>query len=371
MNKKEMKLGFGLMRLPKKEDGIQIDIEQVKQMVDMFMEAGFNYFDTAFTYDQGRSELAVKEALTDRYPRSSFRLATKLNAWLGCHDKASALQEFETSLARTGAGYFDNYLLHGISDSNYQLYDDYGIWDFVREQKEKGLIKQYGFSFHGTTDLLKKLLTDHPDVSFVQLQINYADWDDPGVNAKENYEVVCSHDLPVYVMEPVKGGLLANLPPQASDILRKADPQASAASWALRYVASLEGVKIVLSGMSDLNQMKDNLSFMKDFQPLTEAESETVNQVKTALRECRTIPCTGCHYCTAGCPKSICIPEIFDIMNIFETYHDLHSAEHHYEMKTKQSGKAGDCVACGQCEKACPQHLKIITYLQQAKSIFE
>lgn len=271
------KLGFGLMRLPKTKDG-KIDLEQTKQMVDRFMEAGLTYFDTAYVYDDGDSERAAKAALVDRYPRESFTLATKLCAWMGAHDEKSAKQQFYTSLERTGAGYFDYYLLHALQAGNYKTYDKYHIWDFVKEQKEKGLIKHWGFSFHATPDILDQLLTDHPDAEFVQLQLNYADWENPDVTARENYEVARKHGKSIVVMEPVKGGALANPPTKVQEIFRQADPKASFASWAIRYAASLDGIITVLSGMSNLEQMEDNLSYMKDFRPLNAHEQQAIRK---------------------------------------------------------------------------------------------
>ena len=265
------KLGFGLMRLPKLSSG-KIDIEQTKEMVDLFMDAGLTYFDTAYVYDGGESEKAAKAALVDRYPRERFTLATKMCAWSGAHDAESAKQQFYTSLERTGAGYFDYYLLHALQKEHYKKYEEYGLWDFVKEQKEKGLIRHWGFSFHATPAILDELLTDHPDAEFVQLQINYADWEDPAVASRACYEVARKHGKSVIVMEPVKGGRLAVPPKEVLAVLKEADPEVSAASWAIRYAASLEGIITVLSGMSDTAQMKDNLSYMKDFRPLDEEE---------------------------------------------------------------------------------------------------
>ena len=254
------KLGFGLMRLPKKGMG-KIDIEQTKKMVDLFMEAGLNYFDTAYVYDGGDSERAAKEALVERYPRESFTLATKLCAWMGANSEKTAKQQFYTSLERTGAGYFDYYLLHALQAGNYKKYDEYHIWDFVKEQKEKGLIKHWGFSFHAGPDILDEILTQHPDAEFVQLQLNYADWENPDVTARANYEVARKHGKSIIVMEPIKGGALANPPKAVQDIFRKANPEASFASWAIRYVASLEGIITVLSGMSNVAQMEESIDF--------------------------------------------------------------------------------------------------------------
>ncbi len=265
------KLGFGLMRLPKLESG-EIDIEQTKVMVDMFMKAGFTYFDTAYVYDNGESEKAAKAALVDRYPRESYTLATKLCAWMGAYDEKTAKEEFYTSLKRTGAGYFDYYLLHSLQRSNYKLYDQYHLWDFVKELKEKGLIRHYGFSFHADPSLLEELLNEHPDVDFVQLQINYADWENPGVMSKRCWEIARKHGKSVVVMEPVKGGVLASPIPQVQDIFHKANSHYSFASWAIRYAASLDGIITVLSGMSNIEQVKDNISYMEKFEPLNDVE---------------------------------------------------------------------------------------------------
>ena len=314
LGKDTFKLGFGLMRLPKNPDGT-IDIPQVCQMADRFIEAGGTYFDTAYVYDNGASEAALKAAVVDRYPRDRFTVATKLNAWLQCHDEASAKQQFYTSLERTGAGYFDYYLLHALQRNNYKKYDEYHIWDFVKEMKAKGLIRHYGFSFHADPELLEALLTAHPDVEFVQLQINYADWENPGVAARRNLEICKAHGKPVTVMEPVKGGVLADPIPTVKEILSAANPKASYASWAIRFVASQENIITVLSGMSNLAQMDDNLSYMRDFRPLDADEQRTIHKAQFALDADKSIPCTACHYCTEGCPMNIPIPEIFPVSN--------------------------------------------------------
>ena len=362
------KLGFGLMRLPKKGD--KIDIEQTKQMVDLFMDAGLTYFDTAYVYDGGESEKAAKAALVDRYPRESYTLCTKLCAWMGAHDEESAKQQFYTSLERTGAGYFDYYLLHALQRSNYTVYDKYHIWDFVKEQKEKGLIKYYGFSFHADPELLEELLTDHPDVDFVQLQINYADWENPGVASRACFEIARRHGKSITIMEPVKGGALADPVPGVQEILKKANPDASFASWAIRYAASLDGIITVLSGMSNIEQMKDNLSFMKDFKPLTEEEQAVIRKAQSALNSDQSIPCTACHYCTDGCPMNIPIPEIFTVANR-QRGNEAFRGRREYTIVTTGKGKASDCIACGQCENACPQQIKVISRLKDCAEQFE
>lgn len=364
------KLGFGLMRLPKTKDG-KIDLEQTKQMVDRFMEAGLTYFDTAYVYDDGDSERAAKAALVDRYPRESFTLATKLCAWMGAHDEKSAKQQFYTSLERTGAGYFDYYLLHALQAGNYKTYDKYHIWDFVKEQKEKGLIKHWGFSFHATPDILDQLLTDHPDAEFVQLQLNYADWENPDVTARENYEVARKHGKSIVVMEPVKGGALANPPTKVQEIFRQADPKASFASWAIRYAASLDGIITVLSGMSNLEQMEDNLSYMKDFRPLNAHEQQAIRKAQEAINGVKSIPCTACHYCTGRCPKQIPIPEIFAARNRQLVWGQLQEGQAAYDQLAAKGNVASDCIGCGQCERACPQQIKVIQRLEECAAALE
>ena len=363
------KLGFGLMRLPKLPDG-SIDIEQTKEMVDLFLDAGFTYFDTAYVYDNGESEKAAKAALVDRHPRESYTLCTKLCAWMGANDEKSAKQQFYTSLERTGAGYFDYYLLHALQRSNYKVYDEYHIWDFVKEQKAKGLIKYYGFSFHADPALLEELLTDHPDVDFVQLQINYADWDNPGVASRECWEIARRHGKSITIMEPVKGGALADPVPAVQEILKSADKNASLASWAVRFAASLDGIITVLSGMSNTRQMKDNLSYMKNFKPLDEAERAVIRRAQAVLNGDDSVPCTACHYCTDGCPKNIPIPEIFSVKNRQRGNAEFRG-KREYTIATEGKGKASECIECGQCENACPQQIKVITHLKSCAEQFE
>lgn len=364
------KLGFGLMRLPKNGGG-EIDIEQTKEMVDLFMKAGLNYFDTAYIYDGGGSERAIKEALVKRYPRESYTLATKLCAWMGADDEKTAKQQFYTSLERTGAGYFDYYLLHALQEGNYKKYDEYHIWDFVKEQKEKGLIKHWGFSFHAGPDILDEILTEHPDAEFVQLQLNYADWENPDVTARENYEVARKHGKSIIVMEPVKGGALADPPKSVQNIFREVSPDASFASWAIRYVASLEGIITVLSGMSNIAQMEDNLSYMKQFKPLDEKERAAIRKAQEEINGIKSIPCTGCHYCTAGCPKQIPIPEIFAARNKQLVWGQLEEGKAGYAKAVAGGGLASDCIACGQCEGACPQQIPVISRLKECAEVFD
>lgn len=370
LGKDVFKLGFGLMRLPKNEDG-SIDIPRTSEMVDRFIAAGGTYFDTAYVYDNGKSEEAARKALVDRYPRESYTLCTKLNAWNQAHDEASAKQQFYTSLERTGAGYFDFYLLHGLQPGNWTKYDEYHLWDFVQEQKAKGLLKHIGFSYHAGPEPLEKLLTDHPEMDFIQLQLNYADWENPGIAARANYEVARAHGVPVVIMEPVKGGALADPLPKVKEVFDAADTKASYASWAIRYAASLHGIITVLSGMSSLEQMNDNLSYMKDFQPLSAQELEVIHKAQEAMNEDNSIPCTACHYCTDGCPKQIPIPEIFTVSNRSKIYPSWDKGKNEYKIATTNRGKASDCIACGQCEAACPQQLSIINLLQECAASLE
>ena len=365
------KLGFGLMRLPGTQGGGQADLETVTKMVDAFMDAGLRYFDTAYVYDKGGSEKAVKTVLVDRYPRDSFLLATKLHATIGVNSAEEAKKELDISLARTGAGYFDLYLLHSLMLTNYQKYEDYGLWDFVKAQKAEGKIRHIGFSFHGTPALLEKLLTDHPEAEFVQLQINYADWDNPAVASRQCYNIARKFGKPIVIMEPVKGGFLANPPAPVQQILTEANPKVSAASWAIRFAASLPGVITVLSGMSTAEQMADNLSYMTDFKPLSEAEQAVIRKAQDAIAAIDSIPCTGCRYCVAGCPKQIPIPDIFSAMNREMIYGKTADARRRYANATAESGKASDCIACGQCEKACPQHLPLIDHLKHCAAALE
>ena len=300
------KLGFGLMRLPQKDE--KIDVEQVKEMVDRFLEAGFTYFDTAWAYEG--SEDAIRQALVERYPREAYQLATKNAAWIKCKTREEAVNQFETSLKQTGAGYFDYYLLHNLGESRTQFFDDFDMWSWIQEKKKEGLIKHAGFSFHSTAEELDEILNQHPEMEFVQLQINYADWDNPAVQSGACYEVARKHGKPVIVMEPVKGGMLATPPDSVQEIFKKADPDASCASWAIRFAANLDGIITVLSGMSNLQQMEDNLSFMKDFKGLSDGEKEVLKAAQEEMSRIPLIPCTTCNYCSKVCPENIGISAI-------------------------------------------------------------
>jgi predicted aldo/keto reductase-like oxidoreductase len=363
------KLGFGLMRLPMRGDAI--DIEQTKAMVDKFLAAGFTYFDTAYVYNDGKSEEAAKIALIDRYPREKFQFATKLPAWAGAKSAEEAKRMFFTSLERTGAGYFDYYLLHNCSAERTKAFDDFGLWDFILEQCEKGLIKHTGFSFHDTADVLDDILTKHPEMEFVQLQINYVDWNSLSVQSAKCFETAKKHRKPVIIMEPVKGGLLANFQPSLADILHEVHPHASPSSWALRFAASLDNIITVLSGMSTPEQMEDNLSTMADFRPLNDREYAAIEKVRDALNAVDNIPCTRCGYCVKNCPQKIAVPEVFDALNQYLVFGTRESAKRFYDFATRNGSTAGKCVECGQCESVCPQRIGIIHELKRAAVAFE
>ena len=366
-NLNPFKMGFGLMRLPKLADG-SIDIPQVCDMADQFIAAGGTYFDTAYTYNDGASETAFRAAVADRYPRESYTIATKLHAKAsGVRSAEEAKQEFYTSLERLGTGYFDFYLLHAILRSNVDTYEQYGLWDFVHELKEKGLIRHWGFSFHADPELLEELLTKHPDAEFVQLQINYADWENPGVASRKNWEICRAHGKPVVIMEPVKGGILADPIPEVKELFDREGSGRSYASWALRFAASLDNLLAVLSGMSSIGQMEDNLRSIRDI-PLSEEEQALIRSAQKALDADKSIGCTACHYCTKGCPMQIPIPEIFNVVNRRKGSPEFRTLRE-YNNVTQGRGRASDCIACGQCEGICPQHLPIIELLQKSREL--
>ncbi len=363
------KLGFGLMRLPKKDD--KIDIEQTKKMVDLFLSEGFTYFDTAWVY--GGSEDAIREALVERYPRDSYLLATKMAPWVRCQSREDAIAQFEDSLKKTGAGYFDYYLLHNLGGARTAMFEDWGLWDFALEKKKEGLIRRLGFSFHSTPEELDEILTKHPEAEFVQLQINYADWESPTVRSRECYEVARRHGKPVIVMEPVKGGLLATPPDSVREILSEIDPDASCASHAVKFAADLDGVTVVLSGMSDLAQMQDNISYMKSFEGLTDRERAIIERARSALKEIPLIPCTSCNYCSKVCPTDIGISGYFNAANSYRLYRNMDFSRGQIRWQVTDKGKKGpsDCIGCGACEEACPQHISIREELARAGEIFE
>ncbi len=367
--KKMPKLGFGLMRLPE-NDGV-IDHEQVCKMVDKYMQTGMNYFDTAYVYHGGKSEVAAREALVKRYPRESFMIATKLPAW-EIKTASDVERIFSEQLERAGVDYFDFYLLHSIEEgANYETYEKYDCYNWCLKKKEEGKIRHFGFSFHGSPELLEKLLDDHPEVEFVQIQLNYVDRTNPVVRSQRLYEILQKRNIPIIVMEPVRGGMLANLAPELEAKYKARQPKLSVASWALRFVGSLPGVMTILSGMSSEEQMEDNIRTFTDFEPLAEDELKLVNEVTEILVGMPQIGCTACKYCCDGCPQKISIPDVFRTINTLRRYPDDFRSKNFYSGLIKRSGKASDCIGCGQCESVCPQHLPIISLMKEAAEILE
>lgn len=367
------KLGFGLMRLPLTDanDKGSIDIEALKEMVDTFMEQGFTYFDTAWMYCAFKSENAVKEALTDRYPRDRYTLTTKLHAsYLKTKEDRDRI--FEEQRQKTGVDYFDYYLIHAIDQELYSIYSEMDCFNWLIEKKKQGFVKHIGFSYHDSAEFLDQVLTEHPEMEFVQLQMNYLDWESAEVQSRKCYEVASKHGKPVIVMEPVKGGTLADVPAEVRESFAAYHPDLSVPSWAIRFVASLDNVAMVLSGMSNMEQLMDNISYMKEFVPMNAEETELVHKAAEMIKDSIAIPCTGCSYCTEGCPMQIAIPDLFRVYNKSKRGEitDVEANEE-YRQLTESGGKARECLACGQCQVACPQHLEIINYLKDVAKCME
>lgn len=358
------KLGFGFMRLPFQGDAV--DIGLVKQMVDLFMENGFTYFDTAYKYARGLSEPALKEALVDRYPRESYTITTKLsNEFMKSREEQARI--FDEQLERLGCGYFDYYLLHNQGEYNLKKSRDLDSFAFIADKKARGLVKHIGMSWHDSAQLLDKTLTEHPELDVVQLQINYLDWDNESIQSRKCWEVARKHGKPVIVMEPIKGGTLMKLPEEAEKLFRGYAPDASPASWALRFAASHEGVMMVLSGMNSMEQMRDNISFMKDFQPMNQEELKLTEQAAGMIRQHAMIPCTGCRYCTETCPRNIPIP---DYLSLLQQGHSTTQVVYYFNL-AQTHGRAGDCIECHQCEKHCPQHIEITKHLKEVSKSYD
>ena len=365
------KIGFGLMRLPE-TDGV-IDIDKVCKMADAYMEAGFNYFDTAYVYHGGNSEKAVKEAIVKRYPRDSFTIATKLPAW-SIHSFEDRDRIFNEQLERCGVDYFDFYLLHSIEDgNNYDTYVKYDCFNWGIQKRGEGKIKHLGFSYHGTPELLVKIVDSHPEIEFVQIQLNYADWDNPLVHSGKLYQILSERNIPIIVMEPCKGGKLANHDEECTEILKSIRPDKSVASWAFRFVGSLPGVTTILSGMSTQEQMEDNMNTFKNFEPLSDEERAAIDKVIEVMFRVEQVGCTACRYCVDGCPMSISIPDVISAINTKRKFPGDMRPQFFYNglVSRDGNGKASDCIACGQCEGVCPQHLPIIEILKEGVERFE
>lgn len=370
----EKKFGFGCMRLPllDKNDQASLDIVTLNQLVDTFLDKGFSYFDTAFTYHSYMSEDAMKEALVKRHKRDEFSLATKLPM----RDiKSPEDQEiiFNEQLGKCGVDFFDYYLLHNIGVSAYKKACELDSFGFGIRKKKEGKIRNFGMSFHDTPELLNEILTAHPELDFVQLQINYIDWENPSIQSKRCYEVARKHNKPIIVMEPCKGGSLAIVPEKAEKLMKAYNPTASIPSWAIRFAASQEGVFMVLSGMNTTEQVLDNTSYMADFKPLNEEEYKIIDQVTAIINENTAIPCTICRYCEKGCPKKLAIPDYFALYNSAKraTTDNFSSQFVYYLNLTVNHGKANECIGCKQCEQACPQHLKITEHLKDVSAAFD
>lgn len=363
----DRKFGFGFMRLPM--DGDQVDIPQTTQMVDEYLNAGFTYFDTAHGYLQGKSELALKSCLTSRYPRDRYVLTDKLTNFF-FKSEADIRPFFQSQLEACGVDYFDFYLMHAQNEEKFAYFKMHRAYETAFALKAEGKIRHVGISFHDRAEVLDRILTEYPQIEVVQIQFNYVDYNDPAVQSRLCYEVCRKHNKPVIVMEPVKGGNLVNLPQQARDVL-DALHGGSPASYAIRFAAGFPGIVMVLSGMSDLAQLRENVSLMQNFKPLNEQELAAIAQVQQSFRSMHLIPCTACRYCVDGCPKHIAIPDLFSLMNTWKLHHN-HNAIYYYDsVYTAPGSRASDCVRCGKCEAACPQHLPIRELLEQVAAELE
>ena len=367
MEKVKKNFGFGCMRLPMQ--GEEVDIAETTRMVDEFLAQGFNYFDTAHGYIGGKSELALKTCLTSRYPREAYSLTNKLTDSY-FKTEADIRPFFESQLEACGVDYFDFYLMHAQNADNFKKFKACRAYETAFALKAEGKIRHVGLSFHDRAEVLDQILTEYPQIEVVQIQFNYLDYDDIAVQSRKCYEVCRKHGKPVLVMEPVKGGSLVNLPDDAKKVLDDLHG-GSPASYAIRFAAGFPGMMMVLSGMSNMEQMKDNLSYMRDFKPLNETELAAVNKVQEIFHKMNMIPCTACRYCVEGCPKQISIPDLFAIMNIKQLHHDWNADYYYEEVHTAPGRRASDCLKCGKCEKICPQHLPIRKLLEEVAKEFD
>ncbi|MBQ7902787.1 MAG: aldo/keto reductase [Oscillospiraceae bacterium] len=368
------KLGFGFMRLPllDENDVLSVDVDQLCRMVDTFIERGFTYFDTAYVYHKQQSEVFLKKVLSERYPRDRFQLATKLPMPM-VNSVEDNEKLFNEELEKCGVEYFDYYLLHAMNAERFEKAKKYNSWEFLKKMKAEGKIRHIGFSFHDDVKLLEEMLTLWPETEFVQLQINYIDWENPSIQAKECYDLCTKLGKPVIVMEPIKGGSLVNIPEDAEKLFRDYAPDASTASWAVRYAASLDNVMMVLSGMSNYSQLDDNTAYMENFVPLNEEEKAIVDKVVDIINSSIAVPCTACGYCVDGCPMGIPIPKYFALYNaeLQALNKGFSTQQTYYTNMTVTLPKASRCIGCGACEASCPQHIGIIDGLKLVAERFE
>jgi len=369
------KLGFGCMRLPLLDpsDQTSIDKEQLKRMVDTFIERGFTYFDTAWMYHNFTSENVMKEVLVERYPRDKYTITSKLPIMM-LHSEKQQRETFEKQLQKVGVDYFDYYLVHSLNEATYKNAEKLHSFEYLQQLKAEGKIRHMGISFHDTADLLDRILTEHPEIELVQIQLNYVDWESPGIQSHRCYDVICKHQKPVVVMEPVKGGTLVDVPEEVREMFKKSEPTLSIPSWAIRFAASQPQVMVVLSGMSSYEQLDDNTSYMQDFKPLTEEQIALTHKATEIINASIAVPCTACRYCVKGCPKQIAIPEYFSLFNSLKRFNKRKgfAIEGAYYMTLSANhGKASECIQCRKCEKICPQHIEISEMMKEVAKAFE